>query len=198
MILQPSYLHNGIPYTARWHNYTPHTTNLLGEYTGFTPSVRPSVCPSVSPSVRPAPRVRSVVPTVLVGSISYLYMLSSNFRNRPEVRKLLLFYFYFFFTWSWKIIPYLFFTFSWPEVGKLFHIYFLLFLDLKLENYSIFTFLLFLDLKLENYSIFRWWQQLSEYYAVQFVLTTAWMKTRSSSRFRRERVRTRSRHGPDW
>ena len=67
------------------------------------------------------------------------------------------------------------FTFSWPEVGKLFHIYFFLlflFLDLKLENYSIFTFLLFLklklgnysvvtfllflDQKLENYSIFRW------------------------------------------
>ena len=33
---------------------------------------------------------------------------------------------------------------------------FLLFLNLKLENYSVFTFLLFLDLKLENYSIFRW------------------------------------------
>ena len=33
--------------------------------------------------------------------------------NRPEVRKLLLFYFYFFSTWSEKIIPYLrFFFFS--------------------------------------------------------------------------------------
>ena len=31
---------------------------------------------------------------------------------------------------------------------------FLLFLDLKLENYSLFTVLLFLDLKLENYSVF--------------------------------------------
>ena len=29
-----------------------------------------------------------------------------------------------------------------------------LFLDLKLENYSLFTVLLFLDLKLENYSVF--------------------------------------------
>ena len=27
-------------------------------------------------------------------------------QNRPEVRKLLLFYFYFFSTWSWKTIPY--------------------------------------------------------------------------------------------
>ena len=31
---------------------------------------------------------------------------------------------------------------------------FLLFLNLKLENYSVFTFLLFLDLKLEYYSVF--------------------------------------------
>ena len=35
----------------------------------------------VRPSVRPAFRVRSVAPTVLVGSISYLYILSSNFRR---------------------------------------------------------------------------------------------------------------------
>ena len=34
-----------------------------------------------SKDVRPASRVRSVVPTVLVGSISYLYILSSNFRR---------------------------------------------------------------------------------------------------------------------
>ena len=40
-----------------------------------------SVCPSVCPSVRPASRVRSVAPTVLVGSISYLHILSSNFRR---------------------------------------------------------------------------------------------------------------------
>ena len=44
------------------------------------------------------------------------------------------------------------FTFSRPEVRKL--LLFLLFLDLKLENYPVFTFLLFLDLKLENYSVF--------------------------------------------
>ena len=36
---------------------------------------------SVRPSVRPASRVRSVAPTVLVGSISYLHILSSNFRR---------------------------------------------------------------------------------------------------------------------
>ena len=41
-----------------------------------------------------------------------------------------------------------------PEVRKLLLFNFLLFLDLKLENYYFFTFLLFLDLKLENYSVF--------------------------------------------
>ena len=38
---------------------------------GFTPSVHPSICP--------ASGVRSVAPTVLVGSISYLHISSSNF-----------------------------------------------------------------------------------------------------------------------
>ena len=33
------------------------------------------------PSIRPASRVCSVAPTVLVGSISYIYILSSNFRR---------------------------------------------------------------------------------------------------------------------
>ena len=37
--------------------------------------------PSVPPSVRPAFRVRSVAPTVLVRSISYLWILSSSFRR---------------------------------------------------------------------------------------------------------------------
>ena len=54
-----------------------YTTKLLGGggggYTGFTPSVCPSVCP--------ATRVRYVAPTLLVGSISYFYILSSNFRG---------------------------------------------------------------------------------------------------------------------
>ena len=40
-----------------------------------------SVRPSVRSSVRPASSVRSVAPTVLVGSISYLYILSSYFRS---------------------------------------------------------------------------------------------------------------------
>ena len=39
-----------------------------------------SVCPSVRPSIRPASHVRFVASTVLVGSISYLHILSSNFR----------------------------------------------------------------------------------------------------------------------
>ena len=47
--------------------YIPRTTKLLG---GILVSLRPSVRPPVRPSV----------PTVLVRSISYLYILSSNFR----------------------------------------------------------------------------------------------------------------------
>ena len=56
--------------------YTPRTTKLLGGYIGFTPSVRPASVP-----VRPASRVCSVASTFLVGSISYLYILSNNFRR---------------------------------------------------------------------------------------------------------------------
>ena len=51
-------------------SYTHHTTKLLGGIRGggigFTPSVRP------------ASRVRSVAPTVLVGSISYLYICQAT------------------------------------------------------------------------------------------------------------------------
>ena len=53
----------------------PLHNEVVGGYIGFTPSVRLSVHPS---RVRPASRVRSVVPTVLVGSISYLYILSNS------------------------------------------------------------------------------------------------------------------------
>ena len=48
--------------------YTLRTTKLLVGYIGFTTSVCLSVCP--------ASRVHSVAPTVLVGSISYLCILS--------------------------------------------------------------------------------------------------------------------------
>ena len=63
--------------------YTTRTMKLLGEgYISFTPSVRPfGVRPSVFPFVRPTSRVRSLAPTVLVGSISYLFILSSSFRR---------------------------------------------------------------------------------------------------------------------
>ena len=75
-----------------YHYYTPRTTKLLGGGGGggggvywfhyVRPSVRPPVRPSVRPSrVRPASYVRSVAPTVLVGSISYLYMLPIIFRR---------------------------------------------------------------------------------------------------------------------
>ena len=60
--------------------------------------------------------------------------------NRPEVRELLLFYFYFFLTWSWKIIPYLLFYFFFFLTRSWKIIPYFLFLDLKLENYSVFTF----------------------------------------------------------
>ena len=48
---------------------------------GILVSLRPSVSPSFRLSVHPASRVRSVAPTVLIGSISYLCILSSNFRR---------------------------------------------------------------------------------------------------------------------
>ena len=63
--------------------YTPTQRSCWvgGGYVGFTQSVRLSVRPSTRLSVCPASRVRSVAPTVLVGSISYLHILSSNFRR---------------------------------------------------------------------------------------------------------------------
>ena len=59
------------------HFLIPPHIEIVGGYIGFTPSVRPSICPSVSPTFR----VCSVAPTVLVGSISYLYILLSHFRR---------------------------------------------------------------------------------------------------------------------
>ena len=54
----------------------PASTKLKAGCTGFTSSVRLSVCPSVCGQNR----VRSVSSTILVGSISYLHILSSNVR----------------------------------------------------------------------------------------------------------------------
>ena len=83
-VLTQIYGHN-VLFLSRSSDYTPpppppppHTTKLLG---GILVSLPPSICPFVCLSVRPASHVRSVVPTVLVGSISYLYILSSNFRK---------------------------------------------------------------------------------------------------------------------
>ena len=62
--------------------YPPHKV-VVGGYIGFYThrTLRPSVCPSILclSRIRPASRVRSVASTVLVGSISYSYILSSNF-----------------------------------------------------------------------------------------------------------------------
>ena len=68
----PWVLHAGYPIY-----YTPSTTKLLGVY--WFHSVRPSVPRPYR--VCPPSYVRSVAPTVLVGSISYLHILSSNFRR---------------------------------------------------------------------------------------------------------------------
>ena len=51
----------------------PVSTKLKRGYTGFTSSVCPSVCGQN--------HVPSVSSTILAGSISYLYILSSNFRK---------------------------------------------------------------------------------------------------------------------
>ena len=59
--------------------FTPAQWSCWGVY--WFHSVRLSVRPSVHPSVRPTSHVRSVASAVLVGSISYLYILSSNFRR---------------------------------------------------------------------------------------------------------------------
>ena len=63
--------------------------------------------------------------------------------DRPEVRKLLLFYFYFFLTWSWKIIPYLLFyfflTWSWKIIPYLLF-YFFLTWSWKIIPYVLFYF----------------------------------------------------------
>ena len=64
----------------RYHhfiNYTPPPNILCWRYIGFTLSFHPSV----SLSVHPTSDVHSVAPTVLSGSSSYLYILSSNFRR---------------------------------------------------------------------------------------------------------------------
>ena len=53
--------------------YTPASTKLKGGYTGFTSSVCPSVCGQN--------HVCSVSSTILAGSISYLHILSNNFKR---------------------------------------------------------------------------------------------------------------------
>ena len=60
----------------------PASTKLKGGIlVSPCPSVHLSVCPSVRLSVCGQNRVRSVSSTILIGSISYLHILSSNFRR---------------------------------------------------------------------------------------------------------------------
>ena len=67
------------------HHYTPRFDEVERGYTGITLSVCPSSRLSVRPSVRLSVcgknRVRSVSSTILIGSISYLHILFSNFRR---------------------------------------------------------------------------------------------------------------------
>ena len=53
--------------------YPPHNVVVGGGGVYWFHSVRPSDCPAF--------RVSSVAPTILVGSISYLYILSTNFQK---------------------------------------------------------------------------------------------------------------------
>ena len=60
----------------RRHNYTPRFNEVEGGYTGIPSSVRLSVRPSVCGQNR----VRFVSSTIQDGSISYLHILSTNFK----------------------------------------------------------------------------------------------------------------------
>ena len=69
-------------YSRHKNDYTCAVRMLtMSIYTPSQQSCREYICftPSVYPSVRPTSRVHSVAPTVLVVSILYLYILSSNF-----------------------------------------------------------------------------------------------------------------------
>ena len=61
-----------------WNHYTPLQWSWKG---GILVSRRPSVSPSVCQSVCGQNCVCSVSSTILAGSISYLHILSSNFRK---------------------------------------------------------------------------------------------------------------------
>ena len=77
-------------------NYIPLHNKVVGGYVGFTPPVRLSIRPSIRPST-PHPMSAFVAPTVLAGCISYLYILSSNFRRCVTCKVILKFEFWQFF-----------------------------------------------------------------------------------------------------
>ena len=62
-------------------SHTPASMKLKGGYTGFTSSVRLSVHLSVCLSICGQNPVRFVTPPILAGSISYLHITYSKFRN---------------------------------------------------------------------------------------------------------------------
>ena len=74
-------LHDGY-FILKYIIILPRTTKLFGDIlVSLHPSVRPSVRTSSCQSICPTSRVHSVAPTVLVGSTSDSYILSSNFRR---------------------------------------------------------------------------------------------------------------------
>ena len=80
-VVRPSHIYNENRYTGKM---TSLLYNEVVQRSCWGVYWFHSVRPSVRLSVRPASCVRSVAPTVLVGSISYLYILSSNFRRCVE------------------------------------------------------------------------------------------------------------------
>ena len=71
-----------LSYTVFSHYHTHRFNEVERGYTDFTSSVRLSVCPSVCGQNR----VRSVSSTIIVGSISYLHILSINLRRCVECK----------------------------------------------------------------------------------------------------------------
>ena len=77
MVSRLSYLYNVNPHTWKDRLFIIPSAQRSCRGVYWFHSVRPSVCPPVCP----ASCVSSVAATVLVGSISYLHILSSNFRR---------------------------------------------------------------------------------------------------------------------
>ena len=81
--VQPSAIVTWLNITWYWIQLCcdSHPTQIIIPTTKLLGGILVSLRPSVRPSVRPVSCVHSVAPTVLVGLISYSYIISSNFRR---------------------------------------------------------------------------------------------------------------------